>query len=393
MSREEAKQRLRECGPNRLEQQSRRNWVAILFGQFKGVVIWVMLAALGVALVMGEWPEAIAIAAVIVVNTLIGFIAEWRATRTIDALREQEESHARVRRGGKTETLPIRNLVPGDVIEAEAGELVPADARLIESDGLRLNEAALSGEAEPVSKDSEAVDEDASLAERSCLLFKGCSIMDGKGRAVVIATGMQTELGQIARAAMEAESTEAPLGERLDQLGRKFVGLVFISAALVGLAGWWRGREPTEVIETAIALGIAAVPEGLPIVATIALAHGMWKMGKHNAVVKHLQAVQALGSVPYLFVDKTGTLTRNRMQLMQVVTPSESYDFDQGEGGGESPSDPVKRVLEIGVLCNGASLDDSADETEQGDPMELALLEAGQRHEIERQALWRITRN
>ena len=211
--------------------------------------------------------------------------------------------------------------------------------------------------------------------------------MDGKGRAVVIATGMRTELGQIARAAMEAESTEAPLGERLDQLGRKFVGLVFISAALVGLAGWWRGREPTEVIETAIALGIAAVPEGLPIVATIALAHGMWKMGKHNAVVKHLQAVQALGSVPYLFVDKTGTLTRNRMQLMRVVTPSESYDFDQGEGEDDNPGDPVKRVLEIGALCNGASLEDSADETERGDPMELALLEAAQAQGLEQETL------
>ncbi|MFW6217541.1 MAG: cation-translocating P-type ATPase [Verrucomicrobiota bacterium] len=384
LSHEEAKRRLRACGFNQLEKQSRRSWVAIFIDQLKGVVIWVLVAALAVALALAEWPEAIAIAAVILVNTLIGFVAEWRATRTIDALREQEESHVHVRRGGETETLPIRNLVPGDLIEVEAGELVPADARVVESEGLRLNEAALSGESEPVSKGTEPVDEDAPLAERSCLLFKGCSIMDGSGRAVVTATGMRTELGQIARAAMEAESTEAPLGERLDQLGRQFVGLVFVSVILVGLAGWWRGREPTEVIETAIALGIAAVPEGLPIVATIALAHGMWKMGKHNAVVKHLQAVQALGSVPYLFVDKTGTLTLNRMQLIRVETPSENYDFEEGE---ESPGDRVKRVLEVGVLCNGASLEDSEDETERGDPMEVALLEAGRRSGIERETL------
>ncbi|MFP4157524.1 MAG: cation-translocating P-type ATPase [Opitutales bacterium] len=385
LSQEEAKRRLRACGYNQLEKQSRRSWVAIFIDQLKGVVIWVLLAALAVALALAEWPEAIAIAAVILVNTLIGFIAEWRATRTIDALREQEESHVRVRRGGETETLPIRNLVPGDLIEVEAGELVPADARVVESDGLRLNEAALSGEAESVSKDSEPVDEDAPLAERSCLLFKGCSIMDGRGRAVVTATGMRTELGQIARAAMEAESTEAPLGERLDQLGRQFVGLVFVSVLLVGLAGWWRGRELSEVVETAIALGIAAVPEGLPIVATIALAHGMWKMGKHNAVVKHLQAVQALGSVPYLFVDKTGTLTLNRMQLIRVETPSENYDFEEGE---ESPGNRVTRVLEVGVLCNGASLGAAeGDETERGDPMELALLEAGRRHGIEQETL------
>lgn len=226
LDREEAKRRLRTCGPNQLEKQSRRSWVAILFGQLKGVVIWVLVAALVVALSLAEWPEAIAIAAVIVVNTLIGFIAEWRATRTIDALREQEESHARVRRGCETITVPIRDLAPGDLIEVTAGELVPADARVVESDGLRLNEAALSGESEPVSKGMEEVDEEAPLAERSCLLFKGCSIMDGRGRAVVTATGMRTELGQIARAAMEAESTEAPLSERLDQLGRKFVGLV-----------------------------------------------------------------------------------------------------------------------------------------------------------------------
>ncbi len=384
LSRDEARRRLRECGPNQLEEQSQRGWAAILLGQFKGVVIWVLVAALAVAVAMAEWPEAIAVAAVILVNTLIGFIAEWRAIRTIDALREQEESHVRVRRGGETVTLPIRKLVTGDLIEVEGGELVPADARLVESEGLRLNEATLSGESEPVSKDTEAVGEDVPLAERSCLLFKGCSILDGRGRAVVTATGMRTELGKIARAAMEAESTEAPLGERLDQLGRQFVGLVFVSVILVGLAGWWRGREPVEVIETAIALGIAAVPEGLPIVATIALAHGMWKMGKHNAVVKHLQAVQALGSVPYLFVDKTGTLTRNRMQLMRVVTPSESWDCEE-EGG--DPGDSVERVLEVGVLCNGARLADGEDEEERGDPMEVALLEAGRHHGRERQRL------
>lgn len=386
LSRREAERRLKACGPNQLERQSRRSWVGIFIGQLKGVVIWVLLAALVVALALAEWPEAIAIAAVIMVNTLIGFIAEWRAIRTIDALREQEESHAQVRRGGETETVPIRNLVPGDWIEVEAGELAPADARVIESDGLRLNEAALSGESEPVSKGTEAVDEDAPLAERSCLLFKGCSIVGGRGRAVVTATGMRTELGKIARAAMEAESTEAPLGERLDQLGRQFVGLVFVSVILVGLAGWWREREPTELIETAIALGIAAVPEGLPIVATVALAHGMWKMGKHNAVVKHLQAVQALGSVPYLFVDKTGTLTRNQMQLMRVVAPSERYDFRKE---AESPGEGVKRVLKVGVLCNGASLDDSKDEARRGDPMEVALLEAGRRHGVERDELLR----
>ena len=383
LGQKEAGRRLRACGPNRLEKQNRASWMVILLGQFKGVVIWVMVAALAVAVAMAEWPEAIAVAAVIVVNTLIGFIAEWRAIRTIDALRKQEESHVRVRRGGENETLPIRNLVPGDLIEVEGGELVPADARLVESEGLQLNEAALSGESEPVSKDTDAVKQDVPLAERSCLLFKGCSIMDGRGMAVVTATGMRTELGKIARAAMEAESTEAPLGERLDQMGRQFVGLVLISVLLVGLAGWWRERELAEVIETAIALGIAAVPEGLPIVATIALAHGMWKMGQHNAVVKHLQAVQALGSVPYLFVDKTGTLTRNRMQVMRVVTPSESYDL---EGKGESPGDSVKRVLEVGVLCNGASLD-NAEEGESGDPMEVALLEAGRQHGLERQAL------
>ncbi|MFP4358318.1 MAG: cation-translocating P-type ATPase [Puniceicoccaceae bacterium] len=384
LSQEEAAKRLRKAGPNRLEEQSQRGWTAILFGQFKGVVIWVLVAALAVAVAMAEWPEAIAVAAVILVNTLIGFVAEWRAVRTIDALREQEESHARVRRGGEIRTVPIRELVPGDVIEVEGGELVPADARLIDSRGLRLNEATLSGESEPVSKDTEAVEEEAPLAERSCLLFKGCAIMDGRGRAVVTATGMRTELGKIARAAMEAESTEAPLTERLDQLGRQFVGLVFVSVVLVGLAGWWRGRDPIEVIETAIALGIAAVPEGLPIVATIALAHGMWKMGKRNAVVKHLQAVQALGSVPYLFVDKTGTLTRNRMRLMRVTTPAESHVFEED---GEKPGDSVRRVLELGVLCNGAALDDSADEGGRGDPMEVALLEAGRRHGLERERL------
>lgn len=380
LSDSEVKKRREAVGPNQLEEHHQRGPLTVLLDQFKSVVIGVLVIALAVALAMREWPEAIAVAAVIVVNTVIGFIAEWRAILTIDALQKQEESHATVVRDGKESQVAVRELVPGDRLRIKAGELTPADARLVESKSLRVNEAALTGEAEPVVKHTEKVGQDSPLAERLCMLYKGCSVVDGHGEAIVTATGMRTELGKIARSAMEAESTEAPLRERLDRLGRRFVGLVIVSAIVVGLVGWWRGRDLTEVIETAIALGIAAVPEGLPIVATIALAHGMWLMGKRNAVVKNLQAVQSLGSVPILFVDKTGTLTQNRMRLMRLVTP----DGDEETEDDSEPGDAAKQLLEIGALCNRASLDG---EKSTGDPMEVALLEAARKAGLERKAL------
>jgi len=373
LSRREAQQRLEQSGYNELIRHKARSPWRILLEQFHGVLLWVLLAALAVALALQEWPEAVAIAAVILVNTLIGFLAEWKATRTIDALRQKEEVHATVIRDGGAEDVPVRELVPGDLIELKPEKIVPADARVVESAGLRIDEAALTGESGPVSKGPDPVDGNTPLAERSCMVFKGCAVVDGGGRALVTGTGMQTELGNIADAAMHAESGETPLRVRLDQLGRRFVWLVLISCVFVGVAGWWRGRGTAEIIETAVALGIAAVPEGLPIVASIALAHGMWKMGKHNAIVKKLQAVQALGSVPVLFVDKTGTLTQNRMQLVRVSTPSGDWD----PAGSEAPDVAAAEVLEVGVLCNGAEI---KEDKEEGDPMEIALLKAGYKY-------------
>ncbi len=378
LSKREAGKRFDSVGSNELREHQSPSPLTILLRQFSGVIIWVLLAALTIALILGRWPEAMAIAGVIVVNTAIGFFSEWRAIRTINALRRKEDAHAVVIRDGEPARIFVRELVPGDLVEINAGDLVPADGRIVESDGIRLNEAALTGESDTVSKGAETLDEEVPLAERHNMLYKGSSVVGGRGKILVTGTGMQTEIGRIARAAMEAESTEVPLRERLDKLGRGFVWLVVVSVVFVGLAGWWRGRDPIEVVETAVALGIAAVPESLPIVATIALAHGMWVMGKHNAVVKQLQAVQALGSVPYLFVDKTGTLTRNHMRLVRVATPQEDFDCD--EDG--SPGDAVRRVLEVGVLCNGADL--SSEDDKGGDPMELALLEAGRDHGLQR---------
>ena len=368
---EEARRRLRQDGPNELEAHHSRGTLAVLAGQFNGVVIWVLLFALAGTVILGRWPEAIAVAAVLLVNTTIGFIAELRAIRVIDALREREASHASVRRDGEWKEVPVRRLVAGDRIRLESGELVPADARIVASESLRVNEAALTGESEPVTKGPDPVDKDALLAERSSMVFKGCSVIGGSGEAVVTGTGMRSELGRIAASAMKTESAEMPLRKRLDHLGRRFVGLVVAAAILTAVAGLARGRDPVEVIETAIALGIAAVPEGLPIVATIALAHGMWIMGRHNAVVKQLQAVQALGSVPYLFVDKTGTLTRNEMELVRVVgTESEA------EGKTlQDPGSPIRRILEIGCRCNTCS---PGSDPATCEPMERALREAAE---------------
>jgi Ca2+-transporting ATPase len=193
LSESEVKKRREAVGPNQLEKHHQRGPLTVLVDQFKSVVIGVMVVALVAALVMREWPEAIAVAAVIVVNTVIGFIAEWRAIQIVDALQKQEETHATVVRGGKEIQVAVRELVPGDRLRIKAGELAPADARLVESKGLRVNEAALTGEAEPVAKDTEEVGHDSPLAERLCMLYKGCSVVDGHGEAVITATGMRTE--------------------------------------------------------------------------------------------------------------------------------------------------------------------------------------------------------
>jgi Ca2+-transporting ATPase len=395
LSEEAVRGRTETYGPNRLREVKTRSAWRILIEQFKSMVIIVLVVAGAVAFSFQHWAEGIAIAAVILVNAGLGFVTEWKAVRSMEALREIGGDTIRVRRAGEEREIAAEELVPGDIVVLDSGDLAPADVRLIEANNIRVNEAALTGESVPVLKQVDPVDESAPLAERTCMLFKGTTINEGSGEGVVTATGMETELGHISELAESAEKESTPLQKRLNQLGRRLAWItVGIAAAVAGI-GLLAGQETTKMIETAIALGVAAIPEGLPIVATIALARGMYLMAQRDALINKLPAVETLGATRIIYTDKTGTLTENRMTLRRVVTPAGEFTLDeengeiQGENGKNHPL--LRRLIEAGVLCNNASLldtdDDQDSREEQGDPTETALLRAGLLFDMDREGL------
>ncbi len=288
------------------------------------------MAAL-VALVTARWPEAVALLAVTLINTVIGFFTEYKAVRSMEALRQMGQQTTTVRRQGKEQEIAASELVPGDIVLLGTEDLVPADLRLLGTADARVNEAALTGESVPVNKSSDSVDAEEPLHARTSMLYKGTTIEEGQVEGVVIATGLATELGRISQLTAGAEKKAPPLQKRLDQLGRRLAWITLAIAAIVGAAGLAVGRDAVVMIETAIALGIAAIPEGLPIVATIALARGMWLMARHNALVNRLTAVETLGATSVIFTDKTGTLTENKMAVRELVTPLESLSLEKNQ--------------------------------------------------------------
>ncbi|MFW6154764.1 MAG: cation-translocating P-type ATPase [Planctomycetota bacterium] len=377
----EAHRRRGRYGPNRLRKAAGRSTWRILIEQFKSIVIIILAIAAVLSLLFGDLPETVAIVAVILINGAIGFFSEWRATRSMEALRKIGRPQARVRRNGDEARVNTDTLVPGDVVVLDAGDIAPADLRLIEANGLTVDESALTGESVAVGKDVGPVEPDAALADRASMLFRGTTLVEGSAEAVVVATGMATELGRISRLTEEVEEELTPLEQRLERLGRRMAVLVLSAAAVIAVVGIVSGRTVELILRTAVALGVAAVPEGLPIVANLALARGMWLMAKRHALINRLPAVETLGATDVVFTDKTGTLTENRMTVKRVVTPTGDTEIDL-DGGAEihDSDDPLlRRALEVGVLCTNASLpdEDAADQQPQGDPTEIALLEAG----------------
>jgi len=397
----EVRARREQHGHNRLRKAKRRSAPAILLDQFKSVVLIILAVAAALAFAFQEWPEGIAIVAVLMVNGVIGFLSEWRAVRSLEALQKISKRRVRVRRAGREQRVSVEALVPGDIVILEGGDLVPADLRLIEANNLSVDEAALTGESVSVSKRVEPVEADRALAERTSMLFKGTTVMEGSAEAVVVATGMATELGRIAELTEEAEPELTPLERRLNRLGWRLAWVTLGVAIVVAVVGLLAGQPTLLMIETAIALGLAAIPEGLPIVATIALARGMWLMARRQALVNRLAAVETLGATRVIFTDKTGTLTENRMTLRRVLTPAGDHQLDVGQigegarpdhaAGGQADDPLLKRVLEVGVLCNNASLSDAngdaRPDVEHGDPTETALLWAGDAFELRRDEL------
>jgi Ca2+-transporting ATPase len=393
----EVKARRRRFGANRLRSIKSKSAWQILVEQFRSLIVLMLIVAAALSFAFGEWVEGVAVTAVIIINAAIGFVTELRAVRSMEALQRLGSVSAKVRREGRVQEIPAEKLVPGDIVLLEGGDVVTADLRLVEASKLQANESALTGESVPVSKNLEALAEETPLAERASMVFKGTAITRGAGEGVVVATGMETELGRISSLVEEAEEEVTPLEKRLEHLGRRLVWVTLGIGVLVAIAGIFAGKGVLLMIETSVALAVASIPEGLPIVATVALARGMWRMARRNALVNNLPSVETLGATNVILTDKTGTLTENQMTVTRIALSS--GDFEVGGEGLEiegeftrdgvsvDPSDNsiLRKILEVGVLCNNASLQRGAPEIEAvGDPVEIALLVAGVKAGIER---------
>ena len=378
----EALTRFKSVGPNRLKPPAPVSALKILRDQLTGVVVILLIVAGVISLIMGDRLEAAAIAAVLVINAVLGFVTELRARRTMEALLELDVSRATVIRDGRVQAISAGEVVPGDVIRLDAGHRVPADARLFESADLHTDEAALTGESMPVSKYSAEMKQDTPLAERQNMVYKGTTVVTGTATAIATETGGATEVGHIGSLVGAIPERRTPLELRLDALGRRLAWLVIAIAIVVGAVDAWQGHPLGLVIETAIALAVAAVPEALPAVATIALAIGLRRMARRHALVRRLPAVETLGSTTVVCTDKTRTLTSGRMTVVQLW--SAGTDFVLKQGSKHWHDERVRAALEVAAL---ASRPQPGGDGFGADPVDGALLAASTRAGMDRNRL------
>ena len=365
LSSDDAHRRLAECGPNEIRREEATSPLVLIARQFASPVIWLLLGATLVSLVLGELLDAVAIGVIVILNAAIGFLQEHRAERAVMALRSMTAPRARVVRDGQSVILPASEIVPGDVLVLEAGDVVAADARLLTAHALSTNEAALTGESTPVEKSPEPTTSGTPLAERRDFVFMGTSIATGTGLGEVDATGMRTELGRIAHLLATAEDTTTPLQRRLARVSQTLLYICGAIVVLVAVAGLLRGWPWLQVFMAAVSLAVAAVPEGLPAVVTIALAVGVQRMAARHVLIRRLPAVETLGCATVICTDKTGTLTTGVMAVRELW-------------GRDHTS-----LLYAGAACCDAELADD-DRGGIGDPTEVAILAAAVERDIRR---------
>jgi Ca2+-transporting ATPase len=396
----EAAQRLQHDGRNELRKGQTVSPLTLLAAQFSNLVIWVLIGAALVSAALGEVVDGIAILAIVVLNAMIGFFQEYRAEQAVAALARLTAPRARVVRDGHAAVIAAAEIVRGDVVLLEAGDLVAADARLVEASALRTSEAPLTGESQPVEKQVGVCPSETPLAERQNMVFLGTSIAGGAGRALVIATGMDTEVGHIATLLETASSDVTPLQRRLDQVGRRLLWACLGIVALVFALGLLRTVAPFELFLSAVSLAVAAIPEGLPAVVTIALALGVQRMARRHALVRRLPAVETLGCAQVICSDKTGTLTVGEMTARKVVTSAGIFSVS-GEGytttGGfftdgvpcTAADEPLlSALLRAAAACNDAEFRQQDNgSTVVGDPTEVALLVVAAKGEISRESI------
>jgi Ca2+-transporting ATPase len=397
----EAKKRLSELGRNELPKQPKPSALKRILSQFANPIVLTLLAAAAIALVNGasrgdepllvRFGDAIAILLIVALNAVLGFYQERRAEQALDALEKMQSARARVRRDEKVVTIDAAEVVVGDLLEIEAGDAVAADARLLQTIDLAVEESSLTGESMPAGKDARAaLPHDAPLGDRSTMIFVGTSIVRGKGRAIVVATGVHTELGKLSELIHGAGDRKTPLEERLDHFGKQILWVCLALSALLFLRGYIKGDRPLhELLLEAVSLAVAAIPEGLPAITTITLALGMQRMAKHGAIIRKLAAVETLGAATVICSDKTGTLTQNEMTVREIFTGDERFDVTgtgyapEGDivhtGRGEKvavATEPLNQLLATAALCNNATLVHSPDGKWKitGDPTEAALL-------------------
>ncbi len=411
----EARQRFAAEGPNELPEAPPASWFKLLLAQFTSLLIWVLIGAAALSGLLGEWLDAAAILAIVFLNGVFGFVQEFRAERSLAALRRLSVATARVIREGVPQSIAARDLVPGDVILLEAGDRIPADARLFYTTAFQTQEASLTGESTAVQKESAVLQRpDVPLADRDNMVFMGTTVVSGKARAMVVATALKTELGRISsliQAEQAAERAETPLQRRLEQFAYTLLWLALAVIAVVFVLGYLRGESVVDMFLTSVSLAVAAVPEGLPAVVTITLALGVTRMVRRHALIRKLPAVETLGSATVICTDKTGTLTKNEMTVTKLFVDGRLFEVT-GEGFQLTGSIPgalglardapdltshpfdvpfgVQQLLIAGVLCNGATLQREDGLVKVlGDPTEGALLVAAAKTALTKENLER----
>ena len=392
LSDKEARKKLLEHGPNTLSEKKKISLFKLFFQQFKDFMVLILLASTAVSAFMGDMVEAVTIISIVMLNAVLGFVQEFRTEKTLEALKNLAAPTATVLRSGKPVSIPAEHIVPGDVILVETGDRIPADCLLLECSSLQVDESLLSGESLPVEKSLPSRNA-GSRDEKRCSIYMGSIITSGRAKALVLATGMNTEMGHIADLIQNIEEEQTPLQKRLDHLGKLIVAGCLIICAVVSLTGILRGEDVFNMLLGGISLAVAAVPEGLPAIVTIALALGVQRMLKRNALIRKLPAVETLGCASIICSDKTGTLTENRMTVRKVYAGEGMTEIRSGRSTEPKKDSPVSLALRIGALCNNATLLvktvlAGTDRWEAaGDPTEGALLIAAARAGITPEAL------
>ncbi len=381
-----AEEKLLQTGLNELEEGKKKNIAGMLLSQFKDVMILILLAAAIIAGLVGDLTDTIVILIIVLLNAFLGFFQEYRAEKAMQALKQMSVTQARVMRDGIITWLSATGLVPGDIVLLEAGNAVPADLRIIESKNLKIEEAALTGESIAVDKIIDSLEaDDMPIGDKKNLAFKGTFVTYGRGTGVVITTGMQTELGRIAKMLQEDE-TLTPLQQRMASFGKKLSILVLFLSIAFFIAGWLRDEDITKMVLTSISLAVAAIPEALPAVITISLALAAKRMIRFNCLIRKLPAVETLGSVTYICTDKTGTLTKNKMHVEQVFVNGHLYE--------RNALSSIKQQEHVNLLLYSFALNNDAvedsDKSIKGDSTEIALMEVAREYHIKPDTLPRL---